>query len=87
LDRLDVTERAVLVDEILRRREADLPARLRQMAELGVFELVAAEVEAELLCAEAALAPHAALPPVPLLAQLCNTLRHQVRVLQPSAVG
>jgi octaprenyl-diphosphate synthase len=85
LDRLAAEERAILVDEILRRREADLPARLRQMGELGVFALVAAEVEAELLKAETALAPHAALAPVPLLLQLCDTLRHQVRSLQVPA--
>ena len=82
LDRLAAEERAVLVDEILRRREADLPARLRQMGELGVFAAVAAEVEAELAKAEAALAPHAALAPVPLLLQLCDTLRSQVLSLQ-----
>jgi octaprenyl-diphosphate synthase len=82
LDRLAADERAVLVDEILRLREPDLPARLRQMEEFGVFAQVAAEIEAELVNAEAALAPHAALPPVPLLRQLCDTLRAQVRSLQ-----
>ena len=86
LDRLGADERAVLVDEIMRRREADLPARLRQMGELGVFGLVAAEVEAELGRAEAALAAHTALAPVPLLLQLCDTLRHQVRNLQVPVV-
>jgi octaprenyl-diphosphate synthase len=82
LDRLAADERTLLVDEILRRREADLPARLRQMGELGVFGAVAAEVEAELAKAEAALDPHAALAPVPLLLQLCDTLRSQVQSLQ-----
>jgi octaprenyl-diphosphate synthase len=85
LDRLAADERTLLVDEILRRREADLPARLRQMGELGVFAAVAAEVEAELAKAEAALAPHAALAPVPLLLQLCDTLRSQVLSLQVPA--
>lgn len=82
LDRLPVGERTELVDEILGRRAPDLPRRLRQMCELGVFASVAAEVEAELRQAEAALAPHAALPPVPLLRQLCDTVRFQVGALQ-----
>lgn len=82
LERLPAGDRALLVDEILHRREADLPGRLRQMNELGIFNLVAAEVEEELAHAEAALAPHADLAPVPLLRQLCDTLRNQVRNLQ-----
>jgi octaprenyl-diphosphate synthase len=82
LERLPAEDRALLVDEIMRRREPDLQGRLRQMGELGIFNIVAAEVEAELAHAEAALAPHGALAPVGLLRQLCNTLRHQVRNLQ-----
>lgn len=78
LDRLPVDERALLVDEILRRRAADMAGRIRQMNELGIFESVAAEVESELATAEAALVPHAGLAPVPLLLQLCETLRNQV---------
>ncbi len=78
LDRLNADDRAQLVDEILKRREADLPGRIRQMREMGIFDVVAAEVEAELAEAESALAPHAALAPVPLLRQLCETLRYQV---------
>jgi hypothetical protein len=42
-------------------------------------------VEAELSKAEAALAPHLGLPPGPLLKQLCETLRQQVRNLQTPA--
>jgi octaprenyl-diphosphate synthase len=85
LDHLAADERTILIDEILRLREADLPARLRQMGELGVFARVATEVEAELIKAESALVPHAALAPVPLLLQLCDTLRNQVRSLQVAA--
>ena len=85
MERLGTGDRALLVDEILHRREADLPGRIRQMGELGIFDIVAAEVETELAQAEAALAPHATLPPVPLLRQLCDTLRHQVGVLRAPA--
>jgi octaprenyl-diphosphate synthase len=82
LERLPADDRALLVDEILRRREPDLQQRIRQMVELGVFNIVAAEVETELAHAEAALAPYEQLAPVPLLLQLCGTLRYQVRNLQ-----
>lgn len=78
MDRLPAEERTSLTEEILGRREPDMPKRLRQMNETGVFAAVAEEVQAELLKAEAALQPHAALAPVPLLRQLCDTLRHQV---------
>lgn len=82
MDSLPGAERAVLVDEILHRRQPDLPGRIRQMGELGVFSRVAGEVEAELALAEAALSPHRDLPPTPLLLQLCETLRFQMRNLQ-----
>ncbi len=84
LDRLSTEDRGVLVDEILHRREPDLQHRIRQMTELGIFDVVASEVEAELAKAEAALASHGGVAPVPLLLQLCGTLRHQVRNLRAS---
>ncbi len=83
LDRLPAEERAGLVDEILGRRQPDLPGRLRQMGEHGIFAAVGEEVESELLKAEAALVPHGGLPPVPLLRQLCDTLRYRVGNLRP----
>jgi len=82
LERLPVADRALLVDEILHRREADLPGRIRQMGELGIFDVVVGEVETELAQAEAALAPHSELAPVVLLRQLCETLRNQVAALR-----
>lgn len=85
MERLSDDERAVLTAEILHEREPDLPGRIRQMGELGVFGRVAAEVEDELAKAEEALAPHRELPPTPLLLQLCETLRAQVRSLQAPA--
>ena len=83
LDRLPAEERAGLVDEILGRRQPDLPGRLRQMGEHGIFTTVVEEVESELFKAEAALASHGGLAPVPLLRQLCDTLRYQVGNLHP----
>lgn len=82
LERLPADDRALLVDEILHRREPDLQNRIRQMVGLGIFNVVSAEVEVELTKAAAALVPHAGLAPVPLLGQLCDTLRYQVRNLQ-----
>jgi octaprenyl-diphosphate synthase len=82
LERLPADDRALLVDEILHRREPDLAVRIRQMGELGIFAVVTAEVETELVQAEEALAPHGALAPTVLLKQLCDTLRNQVRNLQ-----
>jgi octaprenyl-diphosphate synthase len=82
LERLPAADRALLVDEILHRREADLPGRIAQMGELGIFDVVAREVETELAYAETELAPHAELAPVVLLRQLCETLRNQVACLR-----
>lgn len=84
LDRLQADDRALLVDEILRKREPNLPRRIQQMVELGIFDVVAGEVEVELGRAEAEFAQHGNLAPVPLLRQLCETLRYQVRNLRVS---
>jgi octaprenyl-diphosphate synthase len=82
LERLPADDRAVLVGEILKQRPPDLRHRISQMTELGIFNIVAGEVETELARAEAALAVHGGLPPAPLLLQLCGTLRQQVRNLR-----
>lgn len=82
LERLTGDDRGDLIEEILKRREPNLPARIRQMRESGVFDVVSAEVETELSLAEAALEPHTGLAPVALLRQLCETLRNQVRILR-----
>jgi hypothetical protein len=50
----------------------------------GVFHTVAGAIEAELARAVAALAPWPFLAPTPLLLQLCEGLRAQVRSLQPA---
>jgi octaprenyl-diphosphate synthase len=85
MDRLPVEERAGLVEEILGRRAPDMSKRLRQMHETGVFAAVAGEVQAELVQAEAALSAHTGLAPVPLLRQLCDTLRYQVGALRTAS--
>ncbi len=86
MERLPTEERASLADEILGQREPDMAGRLRQMRETGVFAAVAEEVQVELLKAESALASHTALAPVPLLMQLCDTLRYQVGNLRAASV-
>jgi hypothetical protein len=51
----------------------------------GVFSTVAEAIDTELARAAAALAPWSSPPPTPLLLQLCDGLRDQVRNLQPVA--
>lgn len=82
MDRLSEAGRAELVDEITGKRAAQPALRLAQMNELGVFPVVTEAVQQELRLAEAALAPHLALPPAPLLLRLCEVLRQQVGALR-----
>jgi octaprenyl-diphosphate synthase len=81
-DRLPPSERAALEAELLGQAEPRLELRLSQMAGLGVFEAVAAEIERELAPAEAALARHPGLPPVEHLGALPRVLRAQVGALR-----
>ena len=80
-DRLPVGERAGLEAELEGRAAPQLERRLAEMAGLGVFPAVAAEVEAELALGEAALADHAGLPPASHLGSLPLVLRAQVAAL------
>ena len=82
MDRIPATEQAELVEEITGRRPPQPALRLSQMNELGVFSVVTEAVQEELRLAEAALAPHQALAPTPLLLRLCEVLRHQVGALR-----
>jgi len=52
------------------------------MEQLGVFASVSDAIHAELRAAETALAPHAALPPAPLLLRLRGVLHAQVQALR-----
>jgi len=74
-------ERAALMDEILKKREPQPELRIRQMEQLGVFASVSEAIHAELRAAEAALAPHASLPPTALLLRLRGVLHDQVQAL------
>ena len=78
-------DRAGLMDEIQKKRAPQPALRIRQMEELGVFASVAEAIHAELRAAEAALAPHAGLPPAPLLLRLRGVLHDQVRALRAGA--
>ncbi len=82
IDRLPADEAATLRGEITGERPPQLALRLRQMAELGVFESVAESVRREVEAATAALQPFAALAPTPLLLGLCDVLRTQVAGLR-----
>jgi hypothetical protein len=85
LDRLDTGERASLLEEVRGTRPPQFPLRLRQMAEHGVFAVVAEAVHAEIAIAAAALDPWSRLAPTPLLLSLCEVLERQVAGLQPPA--
>jgi octaprenyl-diphosphate synthase len=85
LERLSAGERAGLLDEIAGSRPPQLSLRLRQMAEHGVFPVVAEAVQAEIAAATAALAPWPQLAPTPLLLSLCDVLEGQVAALQTPA--
>ncbi len=87
MERLPAPERALLIDEILKRRARQLELRIGQMNELGIFTLVAEAIESELRVAERALEPFGALEPVPLLLRLGSVLRAQVAALQPAAAA
>ncbi|MDF9833093.1 octaprenyl-diphosphate synthase [Ereboglobus sp. PH5-5] len=75
-------DRAALTDEILRRAVPRPDLRIQQMNTLGVFEAVSDAIHAELRAAEAVLAPHATLPPAPLLLRLRGVLHDQVLTLK-----
>ena len=80
----DETRYTEQIDSEIRLREERIKheARLRQMADLGIFAAVAAEIEAELACADDALRPWSSLPCAAKLAELRDVLRSQVASLQ-----
>ncbi len=81
-DALPADESAALLAEMTGEATPDLPHRLEQMRQLEIFGRVEAEIERQLQIGEQALAPHAALAPVPRLLSLGATLRSQIEVLR-----
>jgi octaprenyl-diphosphate synthase len=78
IERLPAAAKDELIDEITGRKPPQAALRMQQMNELGIFSVVTEAVQEELRLAEAALAPHLALAPAPLLLRLCEVLRQQV---------
>ncbi len=83
LERLPKAEAEELTAELTGKATPQLALRLNQMRELGVFEAVAAAVEAEVSSAAEALRPWPSVTPAPLLLELCTVLRTQVAALKP----
>lgn len=81
-ERLPLADRSVLVEEILGRSSPQLPLRLQQMNELGVFAAVSEAVDSEIVQARSALAAWASQPATPLLLGLCDVLRAQLGALR-----
>ncbi|PTY06457.1 polyprenyl synthetase [Opitutaceae bacterium EW11] len=81
--RLPEPSRVQLFEEIQGRRPPDFAERLGQMKELGVFQIVEAEIGQELAVGEAELALHAGEPPTARLLRLTDVLRGQVARLKP----
>lgn len=84
-DRLPAAERIALTAEVTGGRPPQLPLRLRQMRELGVFAVVADAVQVEVSAARAALHAWPGHAPTSLLLGLCDVLCTQVAALQPPA--
>lgn len=83
LERLPAVEASALAAEISGASPPHLGLRLRQMRELGVFDLVKEAVQFEIEAARSALAEWPTEPPTPLLLGLCEVLQIQVASLQP----
>jgi len=84
---LSEAERGDLLAEIGGARPGQIGRRLAQMREYGIFEKVAAEVEAEIAAAERVLAPWAGTAAASSLGELCGMLRVQVAGLGRGASG
>lgn len=83
MDRLSPDGRTELIHEIVGERPPQLALRLRQMAEFGIFGVVAEAVQHEIGEATAALKPFTQEPPTTLLLNLSEVLDAQVAALQP----
>jgi len=83
IERLPPGERSTLTAELAGEQLPQLSLRLRQMHEFGVFDVVAAAVQAEIDAATAALEVWPTEAPTPLLLGLCGVLQAQVAALRP----
>jgi octaprenyl-diphosphate synthase len=83
MDRLPQSERAALSDEIGGLQPSRPELRLKQMLELGVFDVVEAAVTGEVNAARAALAEWPGHPPTHQLLALGDALLSQVAALRP----
>jgi len=84
MNRLPPSGREELIGEVLGQRPSQLSLRLEQMNELGVFDVVAEEVQREVRAALSALEEWPEELPTPLLLGLCDVLRTQVLSLRPA---
>ncbi len=82
LSRLPAGEKQTLVEELTGTSKPRPAVRIRQMKELGVFDVVAAAVADELAVGESALQACEAMPPAQALKKLGAVLRHQVQALR-----
>jgi octaprenyl-diphosphate synthase len=85
MDRLPAFERAALSEEIAGVRPARPELRVKQMLELGVFEVVEGAVRDEVSAAQAALAEWPGRPPTVHLLSVADVLLSQVASLRPVA--
>jgi len=81
LERLAPDERAELVVALGGGKPLPLSASIERMRSLGIADGVAAAVEDELAAACRVIAPYATLGPVPLMLQLTELLKSQLRAL------
>ncbi len=82
LERVPPEERLALVKAVRDGRPPGLAASKQRMRELGIEAEVRRAIDDELAEATRALEPVAALPPVPLMLQLCGILKDQIVALQ-----
>jgi octaprenyl-diphosphate synthase len=81
LQKVPGDERTRLVQSMREGGSPGLATSKQRMAELGIARDVVQAIDDELASAQAVLTPHAALPPVALMRQLCQLLKNQVAAL------
>lgn len=87
LRKVSANERASIVGALQEGRSPGLATSSQRMKELGIAAEVVQAIEDELVTAMAKLSPYGALPPVPLMSQLCTMLRTQVTALTNARVS